>query len=408
LLGRVVLHAEEIANEREGVVGVFRRGGGARLEDLASEMRPTSGPRTPVRVGDVIVPRVPIHHEGSARAAEDLGGGLAAPIDGENVEDELPLARFIVAVEDPYEAALAAVLETHRGLVREHDVECRDALLEASDERTSDLGGGVNEVIHRAARDRDPQSTETLLDAVDRDRVGALLDDQERDEPEAVLSSGHELGRTGCGHDVLAADARLFLALVDTPHEVPRHILERRARLVIERTKVRSATLGAALHRIGHRVLDLLGRHRGIPGEGPLAPLCGDGFAASGELFLGHLFRIVTQLAVDGRDLDPLGLGSEELSLQPLDLGLKALGARRLLGILRGQPALEVDDEDLLRRDQRLLLRDDLAKLTLALSAGTQLPLKLRDTKVSRVRHALCLCTIACPMESTSWTRADE
>jgi hypothetical protein len=200
----------------------------------------------------------------------------------------------------------------------------------------------------------------------------------------------------------------LFLTLVDTSHEVSGHVLERRARLLIERTKVRPTTLGAAASSRRAPGARSLRRHRGILGEGPLAPLSGDGFAPSGELLLGHDLRIVTQLTVDGRDLDPLGLGSEKLPLEPLDLGLKALGACRLLGILLGQPALEVDDEGLLRRDQRQLLRDDLAELTLALPAGTQLPLKLRDTKVSRVRRALRLCRITCLMESTSWTRTSE
>jgi hypothetical protein len=148
-----------------------------------------------------------------------------------------------------------------------------------------------------------------------------------------------------------------------------------------------ATALRARLHLVGDGVLDLLGFHRGVLGERALAPLARDLLATTSALLVGHLV-VVTQLAVDRRDLDPLGLGPEQLPLQPHDLRLHLLGARLLIGLDHGQTVLLVGDQLLLRGDQRLLLRDDLAELTLALLTAAQLLLELRDQAISRVGHS--------------------
>jgi hypothetical protein len=53
-------------------------------------------------------------------------------------------------------------------------------------------------------------------------------------------------------------------------------------------------------------------------------------------LLVGHL-AVVTQLAVDRRDVDPLGLGPEQLPLQARDLRLHLFGAPLPIGIDLGQ-----------------------------------------------------------------------
>jgi hypothetical protein len=105
------------------------------------------------------------------------------------VEGELSPALLVVSVKDPDEAALGSILQAHGTFVGEYDVESGDARLQMRDERAHRFSGSVHEVIHRAARDRDTESAETFLDAVDRNGVGALLDDGRggRGEPAPIL-----------------------------------------------------------------------------------------------------------------------------------------------------------------------------------------------------------------------------
>jgi hypothetical protein len=138
-------------------------------------------------------------------------------------------------------------------------------------------------------------------------------------------------------------------------------------------------------------MLDLLGLHRGVLGQGVFTTLAGDLFPTSGELLVAALTGFASDLAVDGRDLDLLGLGAEKLALEPPDLGLQACCASCVLGVLLGQPTLEVCDQLLLGGDERLLLRDHLAELSLALVRSTKLGLELLHASVAGIRHVPCL-----------------
>jgi hypothetical protein len=86
-------------------------------------------------------------------------------------------------------------------------------------------------------------------------------------------------------------------------------------------------------------VLDLLGLHRGVLGERVFAALAGDLLATAGEILVAAPL-VGGDLATDGRDLDLLGLGAEELTLEPSDLRLQTRCAGRVLGVLLGQAAL--------------------------------------------------------------------
>src|SRR6185503_18626988 len=198
--------------------------------------------------------RVPIDDEDASGPTEQLRGSLAASVGSEDIQDQLAAAHVIMAMKDPDEAPLAWLLHAHRGLVRQHDGQCRNASAQPLNQRRCELRRGMQDVVHRRARHRNAETLEATLDPIDGNRVGALLHDEERGEAEAILASRDELGWRWCRHDVLPTRAGRLLATMDAPLEVAGHVLVHRARLESERAEFRALALGALLVSVRYRM----------------------------------------------------------------------------------------------------------------------------------------------------------
>ena len=154
----------EVADQIEGVAH-FRRGGHG-LEEVAAGVSEAGDARAATRRRDLVVAGVHVDDERALRAAEDLGGRVAAAAGAEAVRDD---GGGLVAQEGPHEGALLGAQHLDRGLVGAHDGRRAHQRQHARDERGEQLGGAMKEVGHRAACDRDSEAAEALLQPVDRD-----------------------------------------------------------------------------------------------------------------------------------------------------------------------------------------------------------------------------------------------
>jgi hypothetical protein len=120
--GRFMFDAEEWAELADADVGIIADCS-AGFKQLAAQVAPATGARSSFGVGDVVVSGVPIDDADASSPTQQLCGSLAASIGDEDVQNELAAAHVV----NPDEASLTLQLHAHRGLVREHDGQRRNA-----------------------------------------------------------------------------------------------------------------------------------------------------------------------------------------------------------------------------------------------------------------------------------------
>lgn len=175
---------------------------------------------------DDVVAAVAIDEQHARRSFQQCLRRRARAVFGEDVRDiESPLV--VAGVEGPDEAVLGlAALVAHDAEPRlvgaDHRAQAH-YVEQPSPHRLEDRRRAVQELIHRRARDGDALTREGLLEAVDRDVVGALADGQVGEERRAVLTFLEDLRRAGRGDDeAVAATAQHLLYVLDA-HEARGH-----------------------------------------------------------------------------------------------------------------------------------------------------------------------------------------
>src|SRR3954469_2238311 len=115
----------------------------------------------------------------------------------------------------------------------------------------------MEQIGHRAARNRDTESPILLLQSIERDRVAALAHDQMCNEARAVLRLVRRALRRRRVDDVLAAPAGQRLASEDAPAEVARDVLKHgRWLAVADAAKLGVATMRARALSVRNFQLD--------------------------------------------------------------------------------------------------------------------------------------------------------
>ena len=183
------------ASQREVCIGIL-----LRFEYFSTSVCEAARAIAATFRGDLIVASVEIDHELACGVPKHARGHLAGSAGAEDVTDEL------VGEEGPDEGALGARLHLDARLVGEDDRACADALdalLDAAlGEGREQLGGALKETGHRAQGDGDVDAGERLLEAVERDPVGAFSDNEMRDEARRVVRAIKNLFGTRRGDDV--------------------------------------------------------------------------------------------------------------------------------------------------------------------------------------------------------------
>jgi hypothetical protein len=323
LLG-LVLDDVDVADQIERVAHLGR--GGQRLEEMAARVRQARGTRAPAGRRDLVVAGVHVDDERPHRAAEYLGGRVAAAAGTEAIDDD---GRGLVAQESPHEGAFLGAQHLDRGLVGAHDGRRAHEGQHARDQRLEQFGRAMKEVGHGAARDGDAEPPEALLEPVDRDRVAALGDD-EGDEARTVLHAITDALGPVSRDDVLAARAGQGLAHVNPSPKVAGHVLPLDGGLALANVlELVAAALGALALTVGDLVVDALGDDAGGAELGVGEPR----FLRGG--WIGA--DLLADLVADGLDL--LALWAEEaafegsqflsrlleLAVHGLDLGLNGV-----------------------------------------------------------------------------------